>query len=95
MARRRRYSGIGGRVSIDRGDTLGGTIPLIMKDQVKQGNANRRRFLKRENQGGFGRFMSRLFFTLLIVAGLGAAGVLAWGVVGPDFQNFIAGELPR
>ncbi len=89
MAKRRRYAGIGGRVALERGDTLGGTIPLIMKDQVFQGKSSRKRTLRRRNEGGVLRAFGRAVVLLALLVAIVATLYLVWGVVGEDLQGMI------
>jgi hypothetical protein len=67
------------RIQLDRGDTLGGTVPLLMQGDVTA-SALSGRSLRRESRegGGFLRAVRRL---LLLI---GIAAVLIWVFVPED-----------
>lgn len=72
------------RIKLDKGDTLGGTAPLIMLDQVRPGSDGRNRFAKRgRDKGGSGKLG---LIILAVLVGLGIIAALgAWlGVSGLD-----------
>jgi len=64
-------------IKFEKGDTLGGTAPLIMLNQVRAGQAGRR-FSRRRRDNRFLRALSTVF-TVLLLAGAGLAVLaLSW-----------------
>ncbi len=60
------------KIRMDRGDTLGGTVSLLLRDSVTP-NGTRGRFLHRDRRDGIGwRFWGILLLVLLL------ASVTAW-----------------
>jgi hypothetical protein len=64
MGRRKR------KIRMDRGDTLGGTVPLLLRDRVTP-NGTEGRFLRKDRGGGPG-WRTLLVVLLLVVLGTGA-----------------------
>ena len=81
------------KIRLERGDTLGGTVPLLLRDRVtadfKTGSIHRRRAESRfgTRRPSYGLSMWTVFSVLLLIALVGA---LIYGLI---FESMVVADL--